>query len=157
MRTSLAAFVILMACGIAHAAAPANPRPTGQNCDLSLPPPAAGEAVNRGVLMRVFPRNKDIDARYTGCQVLFAPGDGRWVVLALTEVVKGDAVRIWSDQAPPEALACRYSRGKVVKGKEAECSEASTLLVRSLPAGCSEMQRKATAAGGPAAKGCDLE
>jgi hypothetical protein len=160
MRTPFAAFLLAIACGATHAAS-ANPRPAGPNCDLTSPPPAAGESADRGMVMRVFPRTKDIDARYSGCQVLFAAGEGRWITLAVTEVVKGDPVRIWSDQGASEAeLSCRYSRGKVVKGNAAQCPEASSLLVKSMPAGCSESQRKAAAAaGGDAAKpkGCDLE
>jgi len=91
-------------------------RPAGKNCDLSSPPATAGEEMSHGVVLRIFPRAKDIDAEYTGCQAVLAPYEGMWVIVSLTEVVQGDPVRIWSEhERDPGILACRFKNGKVLE------------------------------------------
>jgi len=42
-------------------------RPTGPNCDLAVPPAAAGEVALQRLLLKVYPRASEIDARYSGC------------------------------------------------------------------------------------------
>ena len=111
--------------------------PQGRNCDLSAPPISAGEEQNHGVLLRVYPRAKDIDSKYVGCQALLAPDGERWVVVSLTEVVNGDPVRVWSaDEKDATILACRFKNGKVVQGNLDTCPAPEFLLLKSMAPGC---------------------
>jgi hypothetical protein len=153
MRQTL--FILCMLAGSLHAA---EPRPTGRNCNLTLPPAAAGEETLHGKTLRVFPRSKDIDASYTGCQVLFMPWRAQWQVVVLTEIVKGDPIRVWSDEHGDSSahhgahhgdssahLACRYRDGKVVKGNPQTCPPVEELLTKSLAPGCLDLIRVAAA------------
>jgi hypothetical protein len=60
-------------------------RPVGMNCALSKPPATAGEEFNHGMVLRIFPRAKDINASYTGCQALMVEYEGRWTTITLSE------------------------------------------------------------------------
>jgi hypothetical protein len=112
-------------------------RPTGKNCDLASPPAAAGEETNHGIVLRIYPRAKDIDSHYTGCQVLLAPDGKKWVAVSLTEVINGDPFRLWSAyEKDPAVLACRFKRGKVIKGDPNKCPAPEYILVKSLAPGC---------------------
>jgi hypothetical protein len=112
-------------------------KPMGGNCDLTSPPATAGEEINHGITLRVYPRAKDIDTRYSGCQVLFAPEGQKWTVLSLTEVIEGDPVRVWSAyETDTTALACRFKQGKVVQGNPDTCPAPEFILVKSLASGC---------------------
>ncbi|WP_157214704.1 hypothetical protein [Polaromonas sp. CF318] len=115
-------------------------KPVGKNCGLASPPAAAGEEMTHGVTLRVYPRAKDIDTRYSGCQALFAPEGEKWIVLSLTEVVNGDAVRVWSTyETDAEALACRFKKGKVVHGNPDTCPAPEFILVKSMAPGCARI------------------
>lgn len=150
MRSPIA--IVTLAMSVSASSGADNRRPTGANCTLQSPPAEAGELAADGEIIRVFPRAKDIGARYTGCQVMFAEL-GQWVVVSLTEVVEGDPVRIWSEHAPSEPLfSCRYRNGKVVLGDPANCpTPLDRLLVKSLPAGCIKLIRESHAKNGPKA------
>ena len=140
MRALASSFVLFFVLTAAGAAG--NDRPTGTNCDLEAPPASAGEEINHGLVLRIYPRAKDIDANYTGCQVLFHPDGGKWVVVTLTEVIAGDPVRIWSTEAD-EMTACRFKSGRVVAGDPHKCPMPRFLLLRSLAPGCVAQIRKA--------------
>lgn len=93
--------------------------------------------MNHGVVLRIFPRAKDIDATYTGCQALLVPDGKKWAIVSLTEIVNGDPVRIWSeDEKDPAVLACRFKGGKVVEGDPDNCPMPQFLLIKSLAPGC---------------------
>jgi hypothetical protein len=111
-------------------------RPHGPNCDLTAPPASAGEDMNHGITLKIYPRAKDIDASYSGCQVMFAPDDGKWLIVALTQIVAGDPVRLWSDENDAEWLNCRYKNGRVVTGNPEKCPVPTSLLLKSMAAGC---------------------
>jgi len=112
-------------------------RPVGLNCDLVKPPADAGEEMSHGATMRIFPRAKAIGPSYSGCQVLFVPDGEKWVVVALTEVVKGDPTRVWSEhETDPKRLQCLYKQGKVVRGDRGTCPAPEFILVKSMAAGC---------------------
>ena len=144
VRLAIAAVVLCLAS--APMGAVASDRPTGRNCNLAAPPESAGEDTNHGITLRIYPRAKDIDAKYTGCQVLMAPHEGNWVVIALTEIIKGDPVRIWSEhERDPAQLACRFKNGKVVRGNPATCPAPQFLLMKSLAAGCVAIIQEAVA------------
>ena len=138
-----------------------NERPSGANCGLSVPPPSAGEESNHGITLRIYPRAKEINANYTGCQVLFAPDGGKWVVVALTEIVAGDPVRIWSEhETDPSRLACRYAKGKVVKGDPSACPIPRFLVMKSMGPGCVDVIKAAVAKhglGAPRPRECAYE
>lgn len=147
MRIALIAAMLFGIWSLAHSAGAV--RPVGKNCALAAPPPAAGEEMNHGVVLRIFPRAKDIGTNYTGCQVLFAPHAKKWHVVALTEVVKGDPVRVWSEHEQDETiLGCRYEGGKVIAGKAEKCPAVEFLLVKSLAPGCAKLMQEAVAKNG---------
>src|SRR5262245_48288118 len=138
--TATVAFLVAVASG-SHAAD--NPRPVGTNCTLASPPAEAGEESNHGMVLRVYPRAKDISAQYSGCQAFFVEYGGKWVVLSLTEVAAGDPLRVWSEHDPNDAaFSCRYSKGKVVQGNPDTCPAPQFLLVKSLPLGCVKLIRE---------------
>lgn len=136
-------------------------RPKGKNCDLTAPLASAGEEMNHGVVLRIFPRAKDIDSGYTGCQVMLAPEGKKWVTVSLTEVFKGDPVRVWSAyEKNPEVLACRFSRGKVVRGNAEKCPAPEFIMLKSLAPGCVQVIQDAVAKhglGAPQPPECDYE
>ena len=159
MRTILVS--LLLSFVTLASSATDNPRPAGKNCALSAPPPSAGEESNHGAILRIFPRARDIDSQYTGCQALFAQYNGQWAVVSLTEVVKGDPVRIWSEQDPDDdSLSCRYRQGKVVQGNPDTCPMPEFILLKSLAPGCAQVIREDAAKrglGAPTPKGCQYE
>jgi hypothetical protein len=78
LRTAITVLLLAVFLGVSRGAD--NPRPNGKNCALAVPPLTAGEEFNDGAVLRIFPRAKDIDASYTGYQVLFAEYESKWVV-----------------------------------------------------------------------------
>jgi hypothetical protein len=159
MRTDLAALALVVLHGVSHGAE--NPRPIGKNCALAAPPQTAGEESNHGAVLRIFPRAKDINDEYTGCQALFAEYNGKWVVVSLTEVIKGDPIRIWSEHDPDSAaMSCRYTKGKVVRGNPDTCPSAEFILMKSLAPGCVQIIREAVSKhglGAPRPAACEYE
>ncbi len=159
MRSVVAILISLLSVASAAPAATATPRPKGNNCDLDSPPLRAGEEMNHGFTLRIYPRAKDIDTRYSGCQVIFAPDGGKWVVVSLTEVVKGDPVRVWAAEDNP-ARSCRFERGKVVRGDPNKCPDPKYLLLKSMSEGCVGKIRDAVAKhglGAPRSKECEYQ
>jgi hypothetical protein len=137
VRPAIASVGVLLAS--TAVVAMANDRPTGSNCNLTVPPPSAGEETNHGVVHRIYPRAKDIGPAYTGCQVLMVPDNGKWVVIMLTEIIKRDPVRIWSEhENDPARLACRFQKGKLVQGNPDTCPSPRSLLLKSMAPGCVE-------------------
>ena len=150
----IAAFAVSSAFG-----EQSNPPPTGPNCDLSSPPAEAGEEMNHGLVLRIYPRAKDIDSRYTGCQVLFASDRNKWILVAMTEVRDGDPVRVWSPDTD-SSMDCRFKAGAVLRGDPKQCPRPESLLLRSMAPGCVETIRAAVAKGGlgaPRPKNCDYQ
>ena len=137
----VAAFVTLTLLGSLALAQPVA-RPQGKNCDIPDPPADAGEEINHGYVLRVFPRAKDIGASYTGCQLLWHPVGSKWLTVAVTQVVNGDPVRVWSPEDPKGSRsACAYRQGRVIRGNPETCPSPRFLLVKSLPPGCAERIR----------------
>jgi hypothetical protein len=143
--------VLVLALWLAsfHAFTAEDGRPVGTNCDLSVPPASAGEEFQYGLTLRIYPRAKDINANYTGCQVLLAPDDGKWVVISVVEIVGGDPTRIWFEQSDPSRPACRYKNGNLVKGPPGVCPARTFLLMKSMAPGCVDLMRAAVAKHGP--------
>ena len=145
MRIAKVFFLALAIVGVASAAQ----RPTGSNCNFAQPPSSAGEEMNHGIVMRIHPRAKDIGPSYTGCQVLFAPQEKGWIVVSVTEVLRGDPVRVWSPHAQNATLiACRFRKGKVVAGDPEKCPMPEFLLLKSVAPGCLQIIRETVAKGG---------
>ena len=141
---SIAIFIVLLTFGSLASADGANARPRGANCELAAPPSDAGEEMNHGITLKIYPRAKDIDARYTGCQLMFAPNGDKWAVVAMTEIVKGDPIRIWGTEHDP-MMDCRFNHGHVVRGDPMKCPVPEFLLMKSMGPGCVETIRKAVA------------
>lgn len=145
----VSSFICLLLCAL-HVRAANNEKPVGKNCDLTSPPATAGEEMNHGTVLRVYPRAKDIDARYSGCQVLFAPHGQQWVGISLTEVIAGDAVRVWSDDYTDLAVrACRFKQGKLIQGDPDTCPSPEFILMKSLAPDCVRIIQDAIAKNGP--------
>ena len=159
MRATLVLLTIALQWAVCNASDVA--RPTGTNCDLSAPPPTAGEEFNHGIALRIFPRARDIGSRYTGCQIMWAPDGNRWISISVVAIERGDPVRIWSPQiSNPARFACRYKNGQVVSGDAADCAVPDSLIAKSLAPGCVAKIRKAVAEGGisaPRPPGCEYE
>lgn len=155
------AYLLLLLMVAPPALAAEDERPKGTNCDFAGPPDSAGEETNHGIILRIYPRARDITNAYSGCQVMWVPDGAKWVVISITEVVNGDPVRIWSPYSTtPERTACRYKNGRVVSGVAATCAAPEFLLAKSLAPGCVKKLREAVAAGGLGAampNGCEYE
>lgn len=136
-------------------------RPRGPNCALKAPPASSGEDTNHGITLKIYPRAKDISAAYSGCQALFAPNGQKWEVVALTEYVAGDPVRLWSEhETDSDRRNCRYKAGRVVQGNPDKCPAPSSLSIKSMPRGCVTKMQEAVAKRGLAAprpKECEYQ
>jgi hypothetical protein len=150
----LAAFIkALLLTLFLSASVMAQGRPVGLNCDLRQPPKQAGEESNHGVTLKIYPRAKDISAKYSGCQVMFAPNGKTWVVVSLTEVTNGDPIRVWSDDPSNEQTAnCLYRKGKITRGDPDKCPAPEFILAKSLAPGCVKLLKNAAAKDGVTAK-----
>lgn len=125
-------------------------QPAGKNCNLASPPASAGEEMNHGITLKIYPRARDIDHSYTGCQIMWIPQEDKWHILSVVEIRSGDPVRIWSpDKSEPARFSCIYRRGKVVKGDANICAAPEFLIVKSVAPGCVEKISQAVAKGGP--------
>lgn len=159
MRIAALLFVLLVLS--APVLADESVRPVGQNCNLSGPPDGAGEEFNHGITLRIYPRARNIDSKYSGCQSMWAPDKDRWTLVSLVAIQSGDPIRLWSPHASdPARMGCIYEKGKVVKGDADKCAGPQFLIERSLAPGCVEMIRKAVTKdglGAPSPSGCDYE
>ena len=126
--------------------------PTGENCSLSAPPEGSGEQVDRGTTVRVFPRARDIGAKYSGCQTRWAPDKDHWNVVAVVGIVSGEPVRVWSPEV--SVVTCLYDKGKIVQGDTKTCPDGQSLILKSLAPGCLEKIRKG---GSARPQGCEPE
>ena len=124
-----------MACALFVLAA--EERPTGRNCELNSPPATAGEEINHGVTLKIFPRARDIAKNYTGCQTLWMPVKLKWALVSMVVIVRGDPERVWSPhETDPQRGFCRYKYGRVVKGDPNQCPSPEFLIMKSLAPGC---------------------
>ncbi len=101
----------------------------GENCNISVPPSDSGEAMNHGVTLKIHPRAKDFTKAYSGCQTLFAPIEGGWTIVGISEFINGDPIRLWLFHESDSArLACHYSSGKLVSGSKNKCTVPESLV-----------------------------
>ena len=130
-------------------------RPTGQNCNLSDPPRDAGEEFNHGITLKIYPRARDIDKNYTGCQTVWMPDGRRWPTVGIVAIERGDPVRLWTEhENDPGRQACRYREGRVVQGDPEKCPVPEFLITKSLAPGCVARIAKA---GGQFPPECEYE
>lgn len=159
MRVGFFASLSLLSAFSAHAVEA--PRPQGENCALAAPPATAGEEFSHGLVLRIYPRARDISSKYTGCQIRWAPDGSKWVMVSVVAIENGDAVRVWSpDQSHAELQSCRYKGGRVVAGNPESCAAPQFLIAKSVAPGCVAKMRAAAAAGGlgaPQPLGCNHE
>jgi hypothetical protein len=159
MRIGLFAYLSLLSSIAAQAGEVAHPQ--GANCALAAPPEAAGEELNHGLVLRIYPRARDIGSKYTGCQIMWAPDGSKWVKVSVVAIKNGDPVRLWPpDHSQSELMACRYRNGRVVAGNPENCAAPQFLIAKSFAPGCVEKMRTAIAASGvgaPQPQGCNHE
>ena len=131
------AVLIIMQCAIAIAGE--HGRPTGHDCEFSAPPENAGEDFEHGVVLRIYPRAKDIDKKYTGCQTVWLADQKTWSIFSIVAIEAGFPVRSWAPSiSGPIPASCGYRRGRLFKGDEKNCPDAKTLIAKSLASGCGE-------------------
>jgi hypothetical protein len=138
--------LLLIAClaGAANAVAsgqavpPELAKPQGKNCDLTSPPPNSGEQGGSDVTLQVWPRLKDMDDNYTGCQAVFATtAEASGHLVWLLEIVNGEPLRKWSpDPSVTRYSECAYKNGALTRGTMLTCAPQRELFMRSKPAGC---------------------
>jgi hypothetical protein len=142
------ALIVFILISVTPLLAIAQGRPTGENCDLSSPPALAGEEMNHGVTLRIYPRKKDIGPQYNGCQSLWSPAGPRssdWVLISMVEIVEGDPRRIWSPHEVGIGTECRFKDGQVTRGNPSNCPMPRFLILGSMSPGCVERIRAAVA------------
>ncbi len=158
IRTSLLV-VLLLQCVFAFAGE--RDRPSGRYCNLSVPPETAGEEFNHGATLRIYPRAREIDSRFSGCQTRWASDGSQWILFAMVAIEYGDPVRIWTpNDSDPDRLGCIYRQGKVVQGDPQNCAAPQFLVAKSVAPGCVETIRRSLAEGGlsaPTPPGCEYE
>jgi len=109
------------------------------NCNLTTPPSTAGEILQHGDVSRVFPRLPDMPKKYTGCQVLWLPGSGGFVLGGFVYFERGKAVVLYSPGGDGMAeLVCRYKGRRLTDGSIDRCPDAEELGIPSMPAGCAD-------------------
>jgi hypothetical protein len=113
-------------------------KPIGQNCQVTMPDPNAGEEGGHGMLLQIYPRSGDIGPTYTGCQAVFVTTAKEGTRLAwLIELNMGDPIRMWSPDPELKAMqGCRYRQGSLIAGDARVCSETAPELLPTEPAGC---------------------
>jgi len=155
MRAALLACLLLIAL---PALADETGRPAGDNCNVPSPPDSAGETLDHGVLLKVFPRARDIGPAYTGCQGRWADDKKGWRLAGLAVIRKGEPLRYWTPEV--SFVTCIYDKGKVVLGDAKSCPDQRELVLKSRAAGCEEKIRRTIEQGGnpsPHLPGCEPE
>ena len=157
IRSAMIHFLLIAALmTYASSVTAADERPKGQNCALNSPPATAGEEINHGVTLKIFPRARDMARTYTGCQTLWMPEGNKWMVVSMVVIASGDPERLWSPNATdPKRAACRYKYGKVVSGDPHQCPSPEFLIMKSLAAGC--VERIVRSGGTAFPPGCEYE
>jgi len=153
-----AALILAILLPFSPAFADETGRPTGENCGLAAPPEAAGEEVDHGLTLRIYPRARDIGSKYGGCQVRWAADKDRWNVVAIVSIVSGEPVRLWSPQV--SVVTCLYDKGKLIQGDARNCPDSQSLVLKSRAAGCLEKIQRTISQGGnpsPHIEGCEPE
>jgi hypothetical protein len=120
-------------------------KPTGANCDLAAPPNSAGEELNHGIILRIYPRVVDMPKGYTGCQIMWLAEGTKWHTVSVVAIEDGSAVRIWfpAGIGDIDKQACRFKHGRVVRGDPQKCPMPEFLIAKSLAPGCVERIMKA--------------
>jgi hypothetical protein len=135
---STARILALAALALHAAARAAAPAPaTAPNCALAAPPAQAGVDRHLGVLLKVYPRNPDIGADYTGCQTLWAQAIDGWETITVVHYLGGRVVRVQNPSVAGDPVEqCLVRNGVVVRGDPALCAQLDDMRVESLPADC---------------------
>jgi len=132
---------------------------SGANCDLSAPPSSAGETQAHGTVIYVYPRNPDIDDRYSGCQIGWFKDDDHFRKLGVTHFISGvvdsyDSININGEVA----YHCQYTSGVLAAGYDGRCPEPGSLMNRSYQAGCfSKATLNSSNSYEPASADCELK
>jgi len=109
---------------IAFAADGAGPIPAAApNCNVASPPAESGETGSHGILIKIYPRRKDIGAGYTGCQTSWVGQQGKWALLSVLYFEAGD-LRAWrmpSVETPPPEIFCRFRSFQLEPGSPPQC------------------------------------
>jgi hypothetical protein len=135
-------WALLHTIGVAYAADEG--RPKGPNCDLAVPPKNAGEELNHGIILKIYPRALHMPKGYTGCQVMWMAEGKKWHTISVVAIENGSAVRIWApDGVGGIEQGCRFKDGKVVKGDPRKCPMPEFVIAKSLAPGCVERISKA--------------
>jgi hypothetical protein len=125
------------------------------NCSVSLPPANAGEDVNHGALMKIYPRKSEMGPEYTGCQSTWIEHQGNWVLLSVFYFERGllRALRMPHEQTRSKDIYCWYKDSKLEPGSSKRCFAPAQEVVpsSSYAPGCME---QAISKGGVLTSGC---
>jgi len=149
-------FAVLVCC--LPARADETGRPTGENCLVASPPVTAGEVLDQGTTLRVYPRAKDIARKYTGCQSRWRWEKDRWQLAKVVSIIEGEPMTAWSPAV--SVITCLYDKGKLIQGEAANCPEPQSLILKSRASGCLDKIQRVAAQGGnksPSVPGCEPE
>src|SRR5262249_4038105 len=118
--------------------------------DIASPPSAAGDVLSdiADRDLKVFPRFKDLPARYTGCQISWVSVHDHWQRYAVAYLERGKPVAFFAPTIATgrkDDLVCRYRGHKIVAGSPADCPDPAVLLLNSMPAGCAKRIRSGEA------------
>ena len=145
---SLKLFICLASMAFLPGMSYADSKPTGSNCNLTAPPKEAGEIIdgplNGGLPFAVFPRAKDINKSYSGCQAIWSVVPGApvtwptvWKPIIWVEIVNGSVARAWSPvPGHSEANKCRFDQGRLVAGESTACTLIANFPLKSMRPGC---------------------
>ncbi|MDT4290819.1 hypothetical protein RO575_14735 [Methylomonas sp. MO1] len=115
--------------------------PLGTNCSLKKPPENAGEYLIHGRVNKVYPRAKDIDATYNGCQIAWSPVENGWEIFGIEHFTDGYSDRIWGPSNSGIRLRdCIYQKGLLLQGNLRSCHSKSQPMP-SMPSGCAKRKQ----------------
>ncbi len=132
---------------------------SGTNCGLATPPSIAGETQVHGVIIYVYPRNPDIDARYNGCQTRWFKDDGHFRKLSVVHFIDGSAVAYDDINVDGKiAYRCQYTAGAPATDNDRRCPDFGQIMTKSYQAGCySKAKLNSSGFYGPVTAGCKLK
>jgi len=138
IRSLLVIFGVLV---LAHHAVAEEPRPLGKNCDLDSPPPASGEDAHMyGGAFKIYPRAKNIDGNYNGCQVVWrSSGENidNWSLYVVFELKGEELVQAWMPiESEYSHSKCKYENGQLISGNTNHCFKPERVPVKSMASGC---------------------
>jgi hypothetical protein len=114
-----------------------NGKASDTNCAIDEPPAGAGEDAAHKTLLKIFPRNSDMGAAYSGCQTVWVRDGNSWAVLMIGVFENGEVTQMKFPSEPGNAVEqCVKRSGALVKGNTNVCHAMDAFPYSSAPPGC---------------------